>query len=383
MRAVVGILVCWSTLFALPLEVRAGPHLGIKMAAQRYGEAWRSRDRGQLHGAITGDFARAWARIPEEQFKSLPRFSGRQLLSTRKGAGVASVSIVTEGGPATLVLVGGGFNWSVDDILRPAPDGRWTSVKETLHAGSSAREFTHDFSSRTTVGDFERVVSNRFLNAWCQLPNNTRARIRHHFPVGKAGPLPEVSIDSTKATVIVRPDGTFRGPEAADQVSFSMVKEGEWKVDDVAFAAGWLRTDSFRAHLDELGAIANLQAFARDRTAIAPEVFAAPGELLQELQALGNNGGRPAGMELGKMTRLELSADGSAARMAFEKGELAITFTRGPNGLSLIQRVGIRAAGSSSPIDLAAALAATRTLRRLPGASGVAQWFGFVTDHAD
>src|SRR5687768_2068842 len=98
-------------LLALSLPARADLHLGMKLACKRYGDAYKAGNKRELMAESSPDFANLWNRVPQEIFAKLPRSGSGAVLSSQKTPAGGTVTVATNQGQVTFVLVGGGFSW--------------------------------------------------------------------------------------------------------------------------------------------------------------------------------------------------------------------------------------------------------------------------------
>ncbi len=150
---------CSSLLLAASLSLleqsHAQKHLGMKIAAGRYGNAWNSGHRESVNAQVTDDFAEELSRIPDSAWASAPRGGQGTIMGTSKSGSTGMVSVMTDQGPAQIAVTGRGFRWKVDDIYRAVDDGNIVSTKEQIRASRSTLDFMQGL----------RATSNRLFTA--------------------------------------------------------------------------------------------------------------------------------------------------------------------------------------------------------------------------
>lgn len=239
-------------------STQAGPHLGMKLACKRYGEAWNSGDVRALQGVATRDFYEQWQRMPASSFAKLPRGGSAQVLSTQKGNGSGTVTVSTRGGAMTFLLVGGGFDWRVADIFRAGDDGQRISVKEYLDLSLTASEFMEDLKYKGG-SSFHDSISHRFRSSFRELTADDLARIRNFLPEIERQ-KPNIRMSGIRATLEV----PLPGGKADDRIIFAMVKENSWKVDDYKVDCESIQIASFREALPVLASVTAFSDYTKD-----------------------------------------------------------------------------------------------------------------------
>lgn len=347
----------------------AGPHLGMKKACQRYGEAWLSGSRDALMGAVTPDFAAAWSRVPEKEFAEIPRVRhAASVISSGKSGGAGSVSLETSDGVVTFFLVGRGFNWRVADVHKPGVDGKPLSVTQSIHATSTVREFIHSFAGNGDEEAIKSRMSSSFWTAFASLDGPSRTRVREWLkPQGAKSP-PAILIEGDRAAVTVAP----MNGEDNDRVVFQLTRErGEWKVDDMAFETKRHFIASWRDQLPVIGAVASFRAFIRKPASVAPAQFAS-GELADELVRIHQKEVDLPSANAGKFVRFETTTDNHGAIIRFENATLVARTT--PAAPGKIESVTLIKDGKEQ--NLTAMLSARRAIEKIPGAEVVARVLG-------
>lgn len=266
-------------LLVLPAaQAQAGLHLGMKLACKRYGEAWNSGNASALWGAATGDFAEVWNRMPDAEFSDLPRGGKGKVLSSSKGRGAGTVTVATSHGVMTFAIVGKGFQWRVADIYRPGDDGSIVSVKNYVDVSLTAREFMVDLKE---VGGtaFHDSITDRFRVAFQQLADDDLNRVRNFLPNIRRTDKPRVILDDERATVRV----AIPGQTERDTITFHMVHEAGWRVDDYSIDSSAVQIASFRQALPIIASSSAFGEFAENPQGIDPRQFAT-GELRATLE---------------------------------------------------------------------------------------------------
>jgi hypothetical protein len=274
------IAIVMGILAITPDSTHAGLHLGMKLACKRYGDAWNTGDPSALYGAATGEFAAVWSRMPGDDFAKLPRGGRGKVVSSRKGRGSGTVTVATDQGVMTLLLVGRGFHWTVADIYRPGDDGRIVSVKNYVDASLTAREFMQDlkYAGRN---DFFDSITPRFQAAFTELSASEFDRVRRFLPDLTNIPKPYVVLDDDRASVRVQ----IPGQSVSDTITFQLIRREGWRVDDYSVDSRSVQIASFRRSLTAIAAISAFGEFVDDPGSIDPTHFTAPGELRTALLA--------------------------------------------------------------------------------------------------
>jgi hypothetical protein len=353
--------------------VSAGPHIRMKTACQRYGEAWLSGSRQALMSTVANEFAEAWNRLPDKEFAAIPRVRrATSVVGSSKSNGFGTVSVATSDGVMTFVLVGRGFNWRVADIYKPGVDGKPLSVAQSLHATSTVREFMASFSVGGDDATLARNMSEAFWASFTSLDPSVRSLVREWLrPQGVRG-LPSIQIEKDRAVVRVAP----ANGEPTDRVTFRLVREqGVWQVDDMAFDTRRFVIASWREQFPVIGAVASFRAFLRQPKAVSPTQFAV-GKLQEELLFIHRKEVELPNANAGKLIRFEASPGRRGALIQFEKATLVLRMNPTFQG-RLDSATFVR---NGEERDLASLLAARRKLENLPGSEVVARILGMFNE---
>lgn len=360
----IGIIV---TLCMQASGAQAGLHLGMKLACKRYGEAWNSGSRGALASVATPDFYHQWCRMPDESFARLPRGGRGKVLSSQKGCGSGGVTVATSSGVVTLALVGHGFHWQVCDIYKSGDDGRTVSLKSYLDATLTAREFLVDLKD---VGgsSFDDSISPRMREAFAHLSADEIERVRKFLPDITKAPKPYVSLGTVEAIVQVQiPDG-----KPGDTLTFRLVEEGGWRVDDFAVDSHRTSIASFREALPIIASVSAFGSFVEDPIHVEPATFTTAGELRDALESTRQESPFPlqAG---GVRQRFVIHPDLSTVEITYPNRQVRIG-VREESGRRLIESVEIML--GSNWTSVATLLSARKSLRLFAGAGSVERWVG-------
>ena len=262
----------------LPNPAAAQPHLGMKLACKRYADAWNSGSLKRLEAAVTEDFARQWRRVPKESFDLLPRGGAGSVLNTRRGSRQGTVRAMTADGPVTFELVGSGFDWLVDDLVRVGDDGRPVSTKEYMDVSLTAGEFIGRLKEQG--GDaFHSSLTQDFRRAFAKLPADALDRIRAFLPDPAADARRSVVIRGRYATMKVR----LPGGAADEIIRFDLRKERGWRVDDYRVQTRAVDIPSFKKALPGLAKLIEFNEFTTDPDPRAVRGLVVPGDLCEGL----------------------------------------------------------------------------------------------------
>lgn len=358
-----------------PISVNAGPHLGMKMACRDYANAWNSGSRRALLNVVTGRFARAWARLPEKEFAEIPRRAGGgSVLASRKGRGIGWVTVATAEGPVTFVVVGRGFRWTVDDILRPDSQGNTVSVADSLHATGTVRDFVQTFSSEEEEATYRALMSAAFQQSFDRLSENGRNWVRRWLrPQGSRG-QPQLVLRGDRASIVVAPE---KG-QPDDKVHFELVRQaGEWKVDDVRFDTARHKIDSYRDQLPLVAAVAGFREFTKNPGGVAPDEFAS-GPLHEELASIHRGEASLPDSKVGGFLQVEMVKGSGQAVVRFENAALVLRESKKAPGRIDAATI----AYEDGQKDLASVLAVNRKLEQAPGGKVLASFLGMFDERA-
>lgn len=353
-----------------PVGASAGPHIGMKLACKRYGEAFNSGSRSAVVGASTGNFAYQWSRMPADVFGSLPRGGGGQVLGSSKGRGSGTVTVATSQGVLTFLVVGHGFRWTVADIYKAGDDGRTVSLASYLDLTLTANEFMRDLKY---VGgtSFHDSSSNTMRTAFVALRGDELTRIREFLPEVRRN-KPYVSMNGNRGTMrLPIPNG-----KPHETITFQMVHEGGWKVDDYVVSSDTTKIPSFRKALPLLAAMTGFRRFSADPKGNDPTTFVCSGPLCDSLLLAKSETPFPLGAA-SKPLEMVVSADGKTADIRYpdRRVRIEVDSINGQTGIAKIQiKMGDRWAhlehmlairrqfrgGGGSGLNLAAARPATR-----------------------
>lgn len=305
-----------SLLAALATSTSAAPHIGMKLACKRYGEAWNSGSRSAVMSVVTGDFASVWARVPADAFASMPRGGGGGVMGSSKGRGSGTVTVSTSQGALTFVLVGGGFNWTVADIYKAGDDGQSVSLKSYLDVVCTSSEFINGLKAEGHA--YHGKVTENFSSALAALSSDEMTHIRAMLPSNTKGIKPYVSIGSESAIMSVRvPNG---GPN--DKVTFRLARSNGWRVDDYEIRSGAMSVPSFKSALPLLAATASLKQFVLNPDASDPTRFTSAGDLRDLLVALKAE--KPFPMKPSAAKHMSVSEDGQTATIIFPDRQIHV-----------------------------------------------------------
>lgn len=269
-----GIL-CFTSL-ATPIQ--AGINLGMKLACKRYGEAMNSGSQGAVASCCTGDFAAQWYRVPSDIFASIPRGGSGQVLSSSKSNGSGRVTVSTNQGVVTFLLVGGGFNWRVADIIKPGDDGVSVSVKNYLDASLTSGDFIRTLKRNGGTSFYSSITGN-FQNSFQSLDGAELDRVRRFLPELGGNTKPFVQMRNDYAAIRFQIPGRAPG----DVAIFHMRRQGRWLVDDYQIASGTTNIASMRSGIGVVAAVTGMNEFVKNPEGLDPREFTAPGELRDAL----------------------------------------------------------------------------------------------------
>jgi hypothetical protein len=341
----------------------AAPHLGMKLACKRYGEAWNSGSRGALAGQITGDFNSVFNRMPGSMFAAMPRGGSGQVLSSSKGSGSGNVTVSTSQGVMTFVLVGSGFNWRVADIYKAGDDGRTVSLKSYLDATVTAHEFMRDLKLPAGT-QFYASISHGFRQSWTEISSEDLALVRGFMdqatPIGK----PFLSINGSHASMTVK----LTGDKTA---RLQLVREGSWKIDDYGVESPNVSIASFRNSVDTIAAIQRFRSFMVDPANQSPVAFTKDGMLRDSLVQVHQIGFLPMNQKPSKMTYFSIDPTGKNVHIKLEDRQVKVVVDRQGPGAT-IAKVDITM-GKKTWADLSHLIAINNQIRSGIGLLGLAQ----------
>lgn len=320
-----------AALFVIPAE--AAPHLGMKLACKRYGEAWNSGSRSALTGQVTGDFASVFHRMPSHMFADMPRGGGAKVLSSSKGRGSGTVTVATSQGVVTLVVVGRGFRWRVADIYKAGDDGRTVSLKSYLDAALTSREFMVDLKYKGGRS-FHDSISRGFQGAFTELSTEDLNRVRDFLPEIRDDAKPYITMNGSRATMYAR----FPGEEG--YARFDLVREGSWKVDDYSVNLPHASIASFRNSLDTLAAVGKFREFMLEPAKNDPAQFTAVGYLQDSLLKIHANGHLPMNQIPSAMKKCTIDKSGEYVHIALLDRQVKVDLDRSGPG-AIIEKVEI------------------------------------------
>jgi len=347
----------------------AALHLGMKLACKRYGDAWSSGDRTALEAAVTDEFAAVWRRVPDAMFAKLPRTTSTDsaVLSSQKSPNDATVSVQTADGNVVFHLTGAGFQWRVADVDVENINGETVSLKQSLEASLTSRDFLvglSDPKGRSWNGclsrSMQKSVQSLSGQEW-QLVQAYLPPIKEPTP----GKRPMVRFFGRLASMAV----TLPGGESFVQVT--LVNEGAWKVDDLELSGRKLRIPSFRKGLPALAAVAKLGQFMKDPKLVDPASFVADPKLRQELAHLHAGTSDAPGLGAQKMEHIRIAQDAHVYVKYPNRWIVVSTQTVG--GRVMVSNLQLHEAGAWR--NAAELLALQRKLKSSP----LADWLGGVS----
>jgi hypothetical protein len=341
----------------------AGPHLGMKLACKRYGEAWNSGSRSALSGQITGDFNSVFNRMPASMFAAMPRGGSGQVLSHSKGSNSGQVTVSTSQGVMTFVLVGNGFNWRVADIYKAGDDGGRVSLKSYLDATVTAHEFVRDLKLPTGT-QFYTSISQGFRQSWQDLSTEELGLVREFMdnatPVGK----PFLSMNGNYANMTVR----LTGDKTA---RLQLIREGSWKIADYGIESPTVTIASFRNSVDTIASVQRFRSFMVDPANQSPIAFTKEGMLRESLVQLHQIGFLPMNQKPSKMTYFSIDPSGQNVLIKLEDRQVKLMVDRAGRGAT-IAKVDVTM-GKKTWADLSHLIALNNQIRQGIGLLGLAQ----------
>jgi hypothetical protein len=258
------------------------PHLGMKLACKRYGEAWQSNSQQQVAASCGPELARQIRRMKPEEFAMLQREMANQTPSVAhsgKGNGSGVVSVQTRKGMVHLHVAGSGFNWVVIDVISPDHAGVYASLKDNLDVACTAREFFENVADPAQPLVAERM-SAALWKSFTVVSGEELARGRTILgtPIEKQGA--DSFVRGNRAEVVVRQNGSH-------SVRFKLARAGgRWIVDDVAFNTEQLQLASLQNSFDSFCAVISLGNHIRQPSRTANLSFIENSELRSELAQL-------------------------------------------------------------------------------------------------
>lgn len=261
-------------------HAHAAPHIGMKLACKRYGEAWNSGNKNALAGVTTGDFAAQFLRMPDDAFARMPRGGGGGVLSSSKGQGSGTVTVSTSQGVMTFLVVGRGFRWTVADIYKSGDDGGTVSLKNYLDATLTAGEFITRLKNTGGTAHLSSTTSS-FRGEFAKLAPEQLEDLRSFLPEVNRNVKPFVQFHGDRATVRV----AIPNREPGDTVTFEMRREGSWRVDDYRIESQTLWVPSFKRSMPMIASIAAMRRFLVTPTGVAPSRFTTEGPIRDALVA--------------------------------------------------------------------------------------------------
>lgn len=333
----------------------AGLNLGMKLACKRYGDAWNSGSRSAIMACSTADFAQVWSRVPAEAFATMPRGGSGNVLGTSKGNGTGRVTVSTSQGIMTFVLVGAGFDWTVADIIKPGDDGRPVSLKNYLDASLTIGEFMRDLKY---VGgtSFHDSVSWRFQTAFVQLHHDQLESIRRFLPPINQNQRPMLQFDGNGAVARVHPPGGRPG----DVITFRLVRDAGWRVDDYAIQSDGVQIASFRQALPVIATLAKFGDFVAKPESCDPKQFTTEGRLREALCFAQTEKPFPLA-DPGPRQYLRLKDDLSELEIGYASRTVRLSLETA-NGRCQIDRMSLKAADQW--VDIAQTLTLKRDIQR-------------------
>lgn len=354
---------------AMSQTAAGGLHLGMKLACKRYGDAWAAGDREALQAAVTEDFAAVWKRVPDRMFATLPRSAATDsaVLSSQKTPTESSVSVQTADGVIVFQLVGSGFQWLVADVEVTNVHGEAVSLKQSLTASLTSRDFLIGLSDplgKSWNGSLSRAMQTAIERLG---PEEWRQVQAYLPPMKEPAPAkkPMVRFFGKQAIMQV----TMPSGDAGIQVT--LVNEGTWKVDDLELSGKALRIPSFRKGMPALAAVSKLGRFMKDPKSHDPAKFVCDPKLCQELGHLHSGKGENASLGSQKMEHLRIAQDVHV--YVKYPNRWIVASTQPKDGRTMISNLQVHEAGSwRNAADL---LALQRTAKSL----GLGEWLGALS----
>jgi hypothetical protein len=309
-----GFALLLASLVAVQPASAGGLHLGMKLSAKKYGQAWNSGSQGAAMGRVTGDFASVLGRVPPDVWADMPRGGGGQVLGSSKGKGSGTLTVATSQGVVTLIMAGKGFNWRVADIIKAGDDGRPVSTKTYLDASLSAREFMIALRDQGAWGNPK--IEGGFQAAFMALSPDDQMRIRGRIPPIENSGKPHLTFNGGWATMIVnRHDG--------GQITFQLANVAGWRVADYAVNSPNLSIPSFKSALPAIAAADAFERFTDDVNAADPNAFAG-GDLRATLNEVRAEGKFPV-PKGAQPLRTEFSGDGRFVTITYPNRTIRLT----------------------------------------------------------
>ncbi|MBX9653546.1 hypothetical protein K2Y11_07995 [bacterium] len=355
MRVSLPLLGVIATVIVAHSACEGAPHLGMKLACKRYGEAWQSNSQEQVAAACATELARQIRRMKPEEFAMLQREMANQtpeVVQSGKGYGAGIVSVQTRSGLVHLHVSGSGFNWTVTDVISPDHAGVYASLKDNLDVACTAREFFENVAdtSQPLVPD---RMSAGLWRSFTLVSGEELARGRSILgtPIDKEGA--DSFVRGNRAEVVVRQSGSH-------SVRFKLARAGgRWIVDDVAFDTEQLSLTSLQKSFDSFCAVISLGNHVRQPLHHADLNFVVNAELRSELAQLTESpelGRESSDPQVGHILRI--SDDGLKAQCIEPKRQSEITLVAvGEKNRHLISEVIVNDDRGSQPL---AKLLATR-----------------------
>jgi len=271
-----------AALFVATGVIQAAPHLGMKLACKRYGEAWQSASQQQVAAACSRAFAQQINRLKPEEFAILQKEMAHQspsVVGSEKGSGAGTVAVQTRNGLVHLHLVGSGFNWVVADVISRDHAGEYASLKDNLDVACTAREFFDNVADPSQPLMAERM-SVSLWNSFQKVSEQELALGRKILgaPIEKKGA--DSFVRGNQAEVVVRQAGNH-----SVRFMLSRTTKG-WVVDDVSFDTDQLTLASIQRSFDSFCAVISLGNHVRHPSHPVDLAFVGDAELRAELAQL-------------------------------------------------------------------------------------------------
>lgn len=345
----------------------------MKLACKRYGDAWSSGSLGAVRAATTAEFGNAWARLPRDIFASLPRAGGGDVLHTSKGRGTGVVQVMTSEGVVHFHVVGSGFNWTVADIHKRNDEGALVSLRDTLNAACTMREFAAIFTNPKDTRSLDSHTSKRFQQALAAIPDATLERIRTSMKRVKPPARPTVHFRNFGAVVTV----PVSESNPQERVVFHVVNQNGWKVDDMGFATSRLQVASLRNNIRSLAASSDFGAYCRGDHSIHPQQFTT-GELCDELCWFHENGKPFPGNKQGPPHKIAVNAKNEWIE-AFWQDKRAV-FVLKPSSHNQVKIHSVKIVEEGEESDLTTLLANYRRIQGIAESQPAIKLLGLVLD---
>lgn len=255
--------------------------------------------------------------MPPEVFAQIPRANGGKVLGSSKGNGSGTVTVSTNQGVVTFLVVGRGFNWTVADIYKAGDDGRTVSLSSYLDLTLTANEFMRDLKY---VGgtSFHDSASSNFRTSFANLSTDQLNRIRDFLPEVKRN-KPYVVMNGATGTMRMQ----VPGGKPHETVTFKMVHDGGWKVDDYVVSSDKTKIPSFKRSLPLLACVTAFKSFASDPNSVHPQTFVCKGELCETLMSARTENPFPL-KSAGNALMMTISDDGQIARIQYPDRDVRI-----------------------------------------------------------